>query len=175
MNTADKSLAQLDLALRRRFEFIEMMPEPQLLEGVSVYGVDLAELLTTLNARIELLLDRDHQLGHAYFWPVLKATDSDARRTRLAHAFRVKIIPLLQEYFYADWERIRWVLNDTAKPAQHQLITCVTSPAVDTLFDASVASQINDRRYRLNEDALQEAEAYRLILNRSDTTDNAGS
>ena len=99
MNTADKSLAQLDLALRRRFEFIEMMPEPQLLEGVSVYGVDLAELLTTLNARIELLLDRDHQLGHAYFWPVLKATDSDARRTRLAHAFRVKIIPLLQEYF----------------------------------------------------------------------------
>ena len=175
MNTADKSLAQLDLALRRRFEFIEMMPEPQLLEGVSVYGVDLAELLTTLNARIELLLDRDHQLGHAYFWPVLTATDSDTRRTRLAHAFRVKIIPLLQEYFYADWERIRWVLNDTAKPAQHQLITCVTSPAVDTLFDASVASQINDRRYRLNEDALQEAEAYRLILNRSDTTDNAGS
>ena len=171
MNTADKSLAQIDLALRRRFEFIEMPPQPELLQGVSVFGVDLDHLLETLNSRIEILLDRDHLLGHAYFWPVLQATTSESRRIHLAQTFRLKIIPLLQEYFYADWERIRWVLNDNAKPANWQFITTCDEPSIERLFSSDVASQLTDRRYRINDKAFDEAESYQWIVANTDSID----
>eukprot|EP01030_Chromulinospumella_sphaerica_P001973 gene1973-1937_t len=75
MNTADRSLAGLDIALRRRFTFKEMLPQPQLLDGVSVAGVNIGQLLRVMNERIEVLLDREHCLGHAYFMPLLKASN----------------------------------------------------------------------------------------------------
>lgn len=172
MNTADKSLAQIDLALRRRFEFVEVIPDPDLLRGISVYGKDLGDLLELINARIEVLLDRDHLIGHGYFWPVLEAADNTARRDQLAKVFRRKLIPLLQEYFYSDWERIRWVLNDMGKPRQFQFITdSAGEQSLESLFDASVASHLNDRRYRVNDEAFDQPEAYQLIFKTTDTTD----
>ncbi|MBA3486838.1 MAG: AAA family ATPase, partial [Lysobacter sp.] len=111
MNTADRSLMGLDIALRRRFEFVEMPARPGLLAGVVVDGIDIEAMLTVMNQRIEVLLDRDHHLGHAYFMPL----KSDRTLARLAQIFRSQILPLLQEYFFEDWERIRWVLNDQHK------------------------------------------------------------
>lgn len=104
MNTADRSIALMDTALRRRFEFVEMQPKPQLLSE-NVDGVNLKELLETINQRIEYLYDRDHTIGHAYFVGI---TDFAG----LCNVFANKIIPLLQEYFYDDWEKIRLVLAD---------------------------------------------------------------
>ena len=106
MNTADRSIALLDTALRRRFVFAEMMPDSSH-PGVrtNVGGVDCRQLLGAMNRRITVLLDREHQIGHTYFLEV----DTVAA---LANTFRTRIMPLLQEYFYDDWEKIRAVLND---------------------------------------------------------------
>ena len=105
MNTADRSIALLDTALRRRFAFIEMMPDPSH-DGVNkdIDGVDCGKVLDAINGRIAVLLDREHQIGHTYFLGI----DSMAA---LAETFRRRIMPLLQEYFYDDWEKIRAVLN----------------------------------------------------------------
>ncbi|EFK3891962.1 TPA: AAA domain-containing protein [Escherichia coli] len=171
MNTADKSLAQLDLALRRRFEFIELMPQPGLLSGISVFGVNVDELLTVMNQRIEVLLDRDHTLGHAYFWPLKTVTTEDEKRKLIADIFEKRIIPLLQEYFFADWERIGWVLNDSEKAPENRFIqTGNIECAIEGLFPESIASQLNDRRYRINDCAFQKAAAYQGIISKGGVT-----
>lgn len=106
MNTADRSIALLDLALRRRFTFMELPPNPSLLSTVA--GVDLGLLLTCLNERIAALLDRDHQIGHSYFLSLPADADADDLRFVWYH----RVVPLLQEYFYNDGERLRGVLGD---------------------------------------------------------------
>ena len=103
MNTADRSIALLDTALRRRFDFVEMMPDSELVPE-DVGGVDCRRLLEAMNERIRFLLDREHQIGHTYLMNV-KNMDS------LALTFKNKIVPLLQEYFYDNWEKIELVLN----------------------------------------------------------------
>ena len=106
VNTADRSIALLDTALRRRFVFEEMMPDPSHPGvGADVDGVDCRKLLDAMNRRIAVLLDREHQIGHTCFLGV----DTLAA---LASTFRRRIMPLLQEYFYDDGEKIRAVLND---------------------------------------------------------------
>lgn len=108
MNTADRSIQLLDTALRRRFTFMEMMPEPRH-EGIArnIDGVDCTRMLEAMNERISVLLDREHQIGHTYF---LDIDDMD----RLADTFRNRIFPLLQEYFFDDWAKIRAVLCGNA-------------------------------------------------------------
>lgn len=117
MNTADRSIALLDTALRRRFEFIEMMPNPSELEKISCDDgeIDLKELLKAMNNRIEFLLDRERTIGHSFFFEkaVNKGNDSyGLTLTDLKAVFKNKILPLLQEYFYDDYAKINAVLND---------------------------------------------------------------
>lgn len=104
MNTADRSITSLDTALRRRFEFIEMMPDVSKLSD-DYKDVNLRELLKAINTRIEYLLDREKTIGHAFFIDVENLED-------LKKVFQNKIIPLLQEYFYNDYALINAVLND---------------------------------------------------------------
>ncbi|HEC2332484.1 McrB family protein [Campylobacter jejuni] len=103
MNTADRSITSLDTALRRRFEFIEMMPDVSKL-SIDCEGINLQELLKAINTRIEYLLDREKTIGHAFFIGVENLND-------LKKVFQNKIIPLLQEYFYNDYALINAVLN----------------------------------------------------------------
>ncbi|WP_348519169.1 AAA family ATPase [Campylobacter sp. CCS1377] len=115
MNTADRSITSLDTALRRRFEFVEMMPKPEELKSIEIKGeiinktenvtINLQELLQAINTRIEYLLDREKTIGHAFFIGI----DS---LEKLKNVFQNKIIPLLQEYFYNDYALIDAVLND---------------------------------------------------------------
>ncbi len=125
MNTADRSIAMLDTALRRRFDFIEMMPQPSLLGDCD--GVDLCQLLTALNERIEYYYDREHAIGHAYF---MNSGGCIRSLNELREVFSTKIIPLLQEYFFDDYERIKLVLND-----DNSFIECI-SPKYIKRFDS---------------------------------------
>lgn len=113
MNTADRSVEALDTALRRRFSFEEIMPNPELLKDrqVTIDSVQysLKDILTTINQRIEVLKDRDHLIGHSYF---MEFKDKDnIQEDELRDVFFDKIIPLLQEYFYGDYEKIMMVIG----------------------------------------------------------------
>jgi len=160
MNTADRSLATLDIALRRRFTFVEMPPRPEELSGVTTAGIDIAQMVQVMNQRIEVLLDRDHALGHAYFLRLKE----DPRLEHLAEIFRNQIFPLLQEYFFEDWERIRWVLNDHRKQsASHQF---VVRPDYDVkkLLGQETGMPNESKHWRINEFAFAFAESFRGIV-----------
>lgn len=108
MNSSDRSLTSVDIALRRRFEFIEMMPKPDVLSGIDIEGVSVQDILETMNKRIKVLLDRDHCIGHAYFTPLIEKPSLESLMT----IFEKRIIPLLQEYFFDDWTKINLVLGE---------------------------------------------------------------
>ena len=118
MNSSDRSLTSVDIALRRRFEFIEMQPQPEVLEDISIQGLGgnaVSNILEVMNNRIKVLLDRDHCIGHAYFTE-LKPTSEKEKATvqELMKIFEKRIIPLLQEYFFDDWSKINLVLGNNA-------------------------------------------------------------
>ena len=110
MNTADRSVEALDTALRRRFSFTEMNPIPSLLsnEEFRCEGVDLDAMLEAINGRIEKLLDKDYCIGHSYFMTIKNKQEP---LEELKYIFQNKILPLLQEYFYGDWGKIRLIVG----------------------------------------------------------------
>jgi 5-methylcytosine-specific restriction protein B len=159
MNTADRSLAGLDIALRRRFTFREMPPKPELLKNIFVGELNIAQLLTVMNQRIEMLLDRDHCLGHAYFMPL----ESEPTLKRLGKIFREQVLPLLQEYFFEDWLRIQWVLNDHRKSAENCFIKQLPfNPG--SLFGDQVVLSNQNNQWLINEDAFNRIESFSGIV-----------
>ena len=165
MNTADRSIALMDTALRRRFNFIEMMPDCRTIEDVVIRQnekeVNVGDVLDIINRRIEFLFDREHTIGHAFFTS-LKNGDSNSIE-RLADIFKNSIIPLLQEYFYDDYEKIRLVLGDNhKKDEQFQFIKKVNIMPKE-LFGESIRLE-STALYSLNEDALGKIESYQGIL-----------
>jgi 5-methylcytosine-specific restriction protein B len=124
MNTADRSLALLDTALRRRFDFVPVLPDARDEEGAPLSGlrvtlgeqvIDIPRMLSVINQRVEALYDRDHSIGHAYFTPLAKVPDGEERLIALSQIFSNRIVPLLEEYFFEDWQKIRLVLADNQK------------------------------------------------------------
>ncbi|HEM6595426.1 TPA: AAA family ATPase [Yersinia enterocolitica] len=181
MNTADRSLALMDTALRRRFDFVEMMPDLSLLSGTKVKGIELESLLEKLNSRIEALYDREHTLGHAFFMPVknaLDAGDEEAAFKQLKIAFQKKIIPLLQEYFFDDWNKIRLVLADNQKQDDSLQFVIEKTDDLDTLFGNNHALRRHDQQstaYELeafDEEIWSMPQAYRAIYQPQQTTLN---
>jgi len=166
MNTADRSLAMMDTALRRRFDFVEMMPKPELFNDITVNGIDLEELIRKMNQRIEVLYDREHTLGHAFFMPVKALVkDQDKAFNELKSIFKNKIIPLLEEYFFEDWNKIRLVLGDNQKAENLQFVT-EEKQSFDSLFgnDHGLNSyQQEEKSYKLlsfDNDVWKTPEAY---------------
>ncbi|MBP8005762.1 MAG: AAA family ATPase [Acinetobacter sp.] len=128
MNSSDRSLTGLDIALRRRFTFIEMPPRPDLLDNLEICGVNIQELLTVINQRIEVLLDRDHCIGHANFMHLKEQPTLN----NLSDIFKQKIIPQLQEYFFDDWAKINLVLNGNGMLKSKPIEKSAIFPNVDS-------------------------------------------
>ncbi len=166
MNTTDRSLAGLDIALRRRFAFHEMPPRPDLLDGVVIAGINIGQLLRVMNQRIEVLLDREYCLGHAYFMPLKEAGLEEADLlAKLELIFRNQILPLLQEYFFEDWQRIQWVLNDHRKPVPDRFVARAVQD-VTALFGAiNLPTQVGG--WRINESAFKRLTAYAGVIEAS--------
>ncbi len=158
MNTADRSVEALDTALRRRFCFTELMPEPQLLETIVFKNFTLKEVLETINTRIVALLDRDHTIGHSYF---MQLNSNDIKG--LKAVFENNIIPLLQEYFYHDYEKIALVLGEG-------FVSLPTDTASKIRFAKFSATQLetpdNGKRFELRKEITDIEAAIELLLNR---------
>ena len=125
MNTSDKSIAQIDIALRRRFIFEEMMPDYDVLDEID--GIELDKLLIAINERIEFLLDRDHLIGHAYFVNCNSYSD-------IINVVINKIIPLLQEYFYGDNERVGMILGGIGLSGNDKYIVYKDEKSAEKIF-----------------------------------------
>ena len=174
MNTADRSLALLDTALRRRFEFVSMMPDTRnspdaplggLRVTVEGHEIDIPRMLEAINRRIEALYDRDHCIGHAYFMDVGKEEDGPGRMNALEHVFRGYVMPLLEEYFFEDWRKIRLVLADNRKPDPAACFILEDVPSdsdLDDLFGDDHGLDNNDARplYKVQEKAFRNPLAY---------------
>lgn len=158
MNTADRSIAQIDTALRRRFSFVEMMPDTSVLEGIEVAGVNIANMLDIINRRIEVLYDREHTIGHAFF----TGLRTEPTIEKLATIFKKSIIPLLQEYFYEDYEKIRLVLGDNRKSEEEQFIVAKAHDYASLFGNVDIGLD-DGYRYEINPKAFKNIKAYRSI------------
>ena len=159
MNTADRSIAFIDIALRRRFQFKEMMPNLEVLrqEVGTIDGIDVAALLETINKRVEYLFDRDHTIGHSYFLGVRTLND-------LQEVMLKNVIPLLQEYFYGDWEKICLVLgcpySDSSSLYNHPIISAekysnMNLGIADEDADSRLRYEVNERFIQATNDELK--------------------
>ena len=177
MNTADRSIALMDTALRRRFEFIEMMPDISLLKNVVVEDnkdnennkeIDIQKMLEKMNQRIEVLYDREHTLGHAFFMPL--KNKEKATLDQLDSIFKNKIIPLLQEYFYEDYEKIMLVLGIDLQNKDDSKFISVKSN--ENLFKNSPDIDLNST-YKINKESFKEAKNYIAIYGENSNSGEA--
>jgi 5-methylcytosine-specific restriction endonuclease McrBC GTP-binding regulatory subunit McrB len=184
MNTADRSLALIDTALRRRFEFKDLYPDTREtkddndpfsapLAGLMVGSIDVRRMLECINERIEILYDRDHCIGHAYFTGLIKkdeSIDTNNKFDKFRNIFFNRIKPLLEEYFFDDWEKIGRVLGDhLKKESRLQFLKKLPLPKdLGNSDDNSDDSKIFLRpRYRWNDNAFSDPEAYVGIYSQS--------
>lgn len=173
MNTADRSLALLDTALRRRFDFVPLMPDARDEDGSPLHGlrvtvgektIDIPRMLAAINQRVEALYDRDHCIGHAYFTTLAKVPDEDERFVALVQVFRHRILPLLEEYFFEDWQKIRLVLADNQKVESARFVAESQGHEEDLaqLFgsDHGLDTYATKQRYGVQEAAFSNPDAY---------------
>lgn len=162
MNTADRSIALMDTALRRRFQFVEMMPDTNILKNITVEGVEIAPILEKINERITFLYDREHTIGHAFF---IKLIDSPEINT-LGSIFEKSIIPLLQEYFYEDYQKIQLILGDNEKSDPSIKFILDEKIKVKSVFkgDATDVIDLPEKKYTINKEAFLNIESYKQIL-----------
>lgn len=163
MNTADRSIALMDTALRRRFNFVEMMPDVNVLKDIGVDHVgslDVVEMLRVINERITFLYDREHTIGHAFFTGLAQSPTIDT----LATIFKKSIIPLLQEYFYEDYKKIQLVLGDNAKEDECKFIKDSEIKPQSLKGDWSDVLDLSERKYEINEKAFYNIESYIQII-----------
>ena len=165
MNTADRSIALMDTALRRRFSFIEMIPEPSVLKDIGADMVkdgeevlDVARMLEVINTRIEYLYDREHTIGHAFFTKLAEDPSIEV----LASIFETKVIPLLQEYFYEDYEKIQLVLGDNDKPDAYKFILDRRVELRD-VFNGNPVVDLPEKGYSIQKEAFRKIQSYKLI------------
>ena len=164
MNTADRSIAIMDTALRRRFSFIEKMPQPQLLDDVNVeqngISVNIGEILDIINKRIEFLFDREHTIGHAFFMKLKNKPDINI----LADIFKRSVVPLLQEYFYEDYEKIQLILGDNGKIEDKYKFIKNETVIPNSLFRGRSRLE-KANKYEINDEAFQWINSYAGIIN----------
>lgn len=158
MNTADRSIATIDTALRRRFRFKEILPDENVLDGIVVDGVIIKDMLRRINNRISVLYDREHTIGHSYFLPLKESQTIET----LATIFSDDIIPLLQEYFYEDYEKICLVLCDNKSISNDEKFIIAKPVDYNELFGS--AEGFDDTySYEINNNAFLNINAYRKI------------
>lgn len=165
MNTADRSIALMDTALRRRFQFIEMMPDSDVLRKIhadKVEDLDVAAMLDKINERITFLYDREHTIGHAFF----TGLKDDASLSKLQSIFEKSVIPLLQEYFYEDYQKIQLVLGDNAKSDDSLKFIIDEKVVAKNIFKGNVEDVIDlpEKRYSINKVAFGNINSYKEIL-----------
>lgn len=164
MNTADRSISLMDTALRRRFQFIEMMPDVAILEKIGanwVGDLDVALMLKTINERITYLYDREHTIGHAFFTKLAEDSSIDTLRS----IFEKSVIPLLQEYFYEDYQKIQFVLGDNDKEDDFKFIRD-EELNVKNIFKGNVedALDLPEKNYTINKEAFGKLQSYKDII-----------
>ena len=165
MNTADRSIALMDTALRRRFQFVEMMPDSDVLGKIhadKVEDLDVAAMLDKINERIEYLYDREHTIGHAFFTDL----KDDATLVKLQSIFEKSVIPLLQEYFYEDYQKIQLVLGDNAKSDDSLKFIIDEKVIAKNIFKGNVEDVIDlpEKKYSINSKAFENINSYKEIL-----------
>ena len=165
MNTADRSIALMDTALRRRFQFIEMMPDSDVLRKIhadKVEDLDVAAMLDKINERITFLYDREHTIGHAFF----TGLKDDASLAKLQSIFEKSVIPLLQEYFYEDYQKIQLVLGDNAKSDDNLKFILDEKVVAKNIFKGNAEDVIDlpEKRYLINKVAFSNINSYKEIL-----------
>ena len=165
MNTADRSIALMDTALRRRFEFVEMMPNSEVLDSLGVGTIavgddelNIAKMLDVINERIEYLFDREHTIGHAFFTKLANDPSIDT----LASIFEKNVIPLLQEYFYEDYEKIQLVLGDNEKEDEYKFILD-KKVEIKQIFKGNPDIDLPPKGYSLQTSAFKKLESYKQI------------
>jgi GTPase subunit of restriction endonuclease len=170
MNTADRSIALMDTALRRRFKFEEMVPNSNLLKDIFIEDkgekVNIGTMLKIINERIEYLYDREHRIGHAVFLELKK--DNNNNINKLANIFEKSVIPLLQEYFYEDYEKIRLVLGDNAKKNKDEQFI-LSKPIPSDIFEKKTEDiDIPDNSYSIKCKNFKNIKAYKNISQKRD-------
>ena len=165
MNTADRSIALMDTALRRRFQFVEMMPDSDVLRKIhadKVEDLDVAAMLDKINERIEYLYDREHTIGHAFFTDL----KDDATLEKLQAIFEKSVIPLLQEYFYEDYQKIQLVIGDNAKSNDSLKFIIDEKVVAKNIFKGNVEDVIDlpEKKYSINSKAFENINSYKEIL-----------
>jgi 5-methylcytosine-specific restriction endonuclease McrBC GTP-binding regulatory subunit McrB len=162
MNTADRSIALMDTALRRRFSFVEMMPQPDVLTSLGIttmkngtVSLDVPRMLSVINKRVEFLFDREHTIGHAFFIGLKDNESLD----KLGEIFKKNVIPLLQEYFYEDYEKIQLVLGDNKKTKDDYKFILRTEESASSIFNGNPELDAMNV-YKVNSEAFKHLESY---------------